>query len=611
MPRLWIATIAAAVAALGLAPAAAQATVTSSNITSWTSSELGIPSNSSYLISLDNPPNATTLTVNGTVPGALNTDRLDIVCYFGPSTSPSDTVLVGNVPVVNQAFSVTTRLRPIAGHACRLRAIASGSEGASTDVPAYAGPQVAVSEVASLAVINKQYDFFVNPMTFTSNAAWGTAGSCGPAIALLDSSFAHSNLAINCVGSLLGSDLPVGGTRSEVEIDGQDAYDAASAQAVFNGTEDLGANFPVPNVSISSDPTDGLAASSSTEGWVVCSSVVSYPPTSTTCPHFAPAGVQLQRNVATRNGGLVVTMTDTWSSTDGRAHALDLLYDDVVGLGTSSAQRGYEFPGQSAFSAYGRGASLPAPGPGPGSILVRSNLAASDGDPSEAAGAITFATPPSGFTFVGNNEFEEHRVLQVPAGGSASVTYIYSTAYTVAQARSLALAAQDRLQPLAVSVTSPASGTTTSIPSVSVNGTATAGSGISSLVVAGQTVPVGSGGTWSAAVPLASGSNTINVLATDGAGATAQGRLSVIYQVPPPPASQPPPPTRCKVPRTKGMKLRGAEKALRRAHCRVGRIKHVRSKKIARGRVISTSPGVGRRCAVGHKIEIFVSKGAR
>ena len=94
-------------------------------------------------------------------------------------------------------------------------------------------------------------------------------------------------------------------------------------------------------------------------------------------------------------------------------------------------------------------------------------------------------------------------------------------------------------------------------------------------------------------------------------GALEAGVEAFFYQVPPPPASQPPPPTRCKVPRTKGMKLRGAEKALRRAHCRVGRIKHVRSKKIALGRVISTSPGVGRRCAVGHKIEIFVSKGAR
>lgn len=603
MPRLWIATIATVVAALGLAPAAAQATVTSSSITSWTSSETGTPANSQYLISLDNPPNQTTLTVKGSAPGALNTDRIDIVCYFGAS-SPSDPVLVGNVPVVNQGFNVTTSLRPIAGHACRLRAVPTGDEGAVSDVPTYAGPQVAVSEAASLAVSNKQYDFFVNPMTFTSNAAWSTPGSCGPAIAPLDSSFGHGNFAINCVGSLLGSDLPANGSRSEVRVDGQDAYDAASAQAVFKGSEDLGANFPVPKVSVNSDPTTGLADSQTTEGWVVCSSAVSYPPTFTTCPHFSPSGVQLQRNIATSDGGLVVTMTDTWSSTDAHAHSLDLLYDDVVGLNTSSAQRGYEFPGQSTFSAYGQGASLPGPGAGPGSIFVRSNVAASDGDPSEAAGAITFATPPSGFTFAGNNEFEEHRVLQVPAAGTTSVTYIYSTGGTVAQAKSLALDAQDHVQPLAVSVTSPASGAITSIPSVTVTGTASSGSGISSVVVAGMSVPVGAGGGWSAIVPLAPGPNTINVLATDTAGATAQGQLTVIYQ---PPAT---PPARCKVPRTKGMKLAAAKKALRRAHCGIGRVKHVRSNKMARGRVTSTRPGVGRRFPAGHKIKLFVSKGA-
>ncbi|MBV9414858.1 MAG: PASTA domain-containing protein, partial [Solirubrobacterales bacterium] len=435
---------------------------------------------------------------------------------------------------------------------------------------------------------------------------WRTPGSCGPAIAPLDSSFGQANAAINCAGSLLGSNLPVGGSRSEVQIDGQDAYDAASAQAVFSGGEDLGANFPVPRVSVNSDPGNGLAQSQTVEGWVVCSSPVSYPPTSTTCPTFAPAGVQLHRDIATSDGGLVVTMTDTWSSTDARAHSLDLLYDDIVGLTAFSTQRGYEFPGQSAFTAYGQGASLPAPGPGPGSILVRSNLAAADGDPSEAAGAITFATPPSGFTFVGNNEFEEHRILQVPAGGSTSVTYIYSSAFAIAQARALALTAQDHLQPLAVSVTSPANGATTSTPSATVTGTATAGSGISSVLVAGQTVPVGPGGAWSATVPLAPGPNTISVLATDGAGATAQGQLGVIYQLPAPPL----PAARCKVPRTKGMKLSAAEKALRRAHCRVGRIKRVRSKKIARGRVTSTKPGVGRRFPAGHKVEIFLSKGA-
>jgi hypothetical protein len=111
-------------------------------------------------------------------------------------------------------------------------------------------------------------------------------------------------------------------------------------------------------------------------------------------------------------------------------------------------------------------------------------------------------------------------------------------------------------------------------------------------------------------VPLNPGSNTIGILATDNAGNSAQGQLTVAYQ---PPAPPPPPPrpltVKCKVPRTKGMKLPAAERALRRAHCRVGRIKHVSSKKTAKGRVMSTTPRAGRSLAAGTKVALSVSKG--
>ncbi len=106
------------------------------------------------------------------------------------------------------------------------------------------------------------------------------------------------------------------------------------------------------------------------------------------------SGVQLHRDITTSDGGRVVTMTDTWSSTDGNAHSLDLLYDDSVGVLTEppDGERGYEFPGQTAFSTYPAGDTLPGPSSAPGSILVRSNVTAPDGDPNEADGAITFGS---------------------------------------------------------------------------------------------------------------------------------------------------------------------------------------------------------------------------
>ncbi len=48
----------------------------------------------------------------------------------------------------------------------------------------------------------------------------------------------------------------------------------------------------------------------------------------------------------------------------------------------------------------------------------------------------------------------------VPAGGSASLSYIYSVGYSVADVTGMALAAQDRFEPPSVVIGSPAGGTT-------------------------------------------------------------------------------------------------------------------------------------------------------
>jgi len=87
MPWFRIAATVAALASLAVAPAAAQATVTGSNITSWTSSETGTPPNNPYLISFDN--SQTTLAVSGTAAG---TGSVDIVCYFGSPGNVSDAI---------------------------------------------------------------------------------------------------------------------------------------------------------------------------------------------------------------------------------------------------------------------------------------------------------------------------------------------------------------------------------------------------------------------------------------------------------------------------------------------------------------------------------------
>jgi Glucodextranase, domain B/PASTA domain len=609
--RTAVIVIATAGAMLAIAPALAQAAVTNSNITSWTSSESGTPPNSPYLISYDN--HSTTLTVSGDA--TPDSGDVDVVCYFGSGPTFGDEVLAANVPVGDDGgFSTTALMRLIAGHACRLRAIPSGGESVD-DLSQFAGPEVAVSEAGLPSGVvdgnaNYPFDFYVYAESLTGSAAWDSAGSCGPYAAPYDSSFGQGNFAIDCAGSLLGANAPGGPTRSEVQIDGQNAYDAASAEGLSVGTGDL-TKFPTLAASVIQDPSDGDVTSQETESWGTCATPVSYPPTSTDCPVFASTGVQLQRDITTSDGGLVVTMTDTWSSTDGKAHSLDLLYDDYVGLHAANQQGeqpGYEFPGQSTFSTYQAGATLPGPGTAPGSILVRSNINAALGDTSQALGTITFSSPPTGFIFASDDELEEHQVLEVPAGGSVSLSYIYSTGYGVAQVQALALAAQDQLDAPSVAITSPADDTSVASSTVNLSGVAGAGSGIALLSVAGQPVPVAADGRWEAQVALKPGSNTITALATDGAGATVQSQVTVVYT--PPPSQWPPGSTAvCKVPRIKGMKLLAAERALRRAHCRVGRIRHEVSKTVRNGRAVGTSPRPGRQRPEGSKVELWVSKG--
>jgi hypothetical protein len=624
MSWLRIAAIVTALAAPAVAPAVAHATVTGSDITTWTSLN-PMTSNNPYLISFDNDP--TTLSVSGTA-AASNGDRVDIVCYFGSSSNLQDAVLESGVTVTNGKFSATNqRLQNIAGHACRLRAVPTGAEGAS-DNGDFAGPDVAVSEAAlPVAAISgtglnsgAPYNDYVNDVTFTGYAAWGSPGitpatnevGCGgPFAAPVDSDFDVGNFAIDCTGSLLSNDLGAFGGRSEVQIDGHNAYDPGSAQALFAATGGHAAsqNLPAfPNdltTHVTWDPTSGLLTSQSDELWVQCNGPNEQIQTFATCPSFVASGVELQRTITTSDGGRVVTMTDTWSSTDGKAHSLDLLYDDYDGIyGAATGDRGYQFPGQAGFSEFGPGTDVPGPNSAPGSILVRTNVTAPDGSPSEAVGAITFGTAPSEFRFVSNNEFEEHNVIVVPAGGTATLSYVYSVGYSVSDVDQLALAAQDRFEPPSVVIGPPAGGTTASTASTTLSGIVSAGSGIKSLAVDGQAVPIGSDGTWSAQVPLSSGTNMITAVATDGAGATAQAQVAVAYNPPPPP-----PVVMCKVPKTRGMKLNAAEKALRRAHCQVGKVKRQKSPAVHSGRVTSTIPHAGRVLNAGTKIKLFVSKG--
>ena len=67
----------------------------------------------------------------------------------------------------------------------------------------------------------------------------------------------------------------------------------------------------------------------------------------------------------------------------------------------------------------------------------------------------------------------------------------------------------------------------------------------------------------------------------------------------------------CRVPKLKGDTLAAARRALGRAHCAAGKVTRKKSAKVAKGRVISSSPKAGKRFKKGTRVTIVVSTGSR
>ncbi len=66
----------------------------------------------------------------------------------------------------------------------------------------------------------------------------------------------------------------------------------------------------------------------------------------------------------------------------------------------------------------------------------------------------------------------------------------------------------------------------------------------------------------------------------------------------------------CVVPRVRGKTLRAASAAVRRAGCRVGKVRR-RASRVKRNRVLAQSPAAGREVALGSKVNLVVSRGRR
>ena len=103
---------------------------------------------------------------------------------------------------------------------------------------------------------------------------------------------------------------------------------------------------------------------------------------------------------------------------------------------------------------------------------------------------------------------------------------------------------------------------------------------------------------------LAVGAWWFNIRAVDNAGnwsdAVSVGPFSIRVG-----------PSACSVPRLRGLKQLAAKKLLVKRGCSLGRVTRVRSRRVARGRVVAQRPAPGIRLARGARVRVVLSRGRR
>jgi hypothetical protein len=578
------AALAAVVLVCGLVDTpAAHAAITGSHITT--------PASPSFFIA-DEDASTQTFAISGTASGGSPaSDKVDIRCYYA---STSTTVASGVALHTDRSFSVPSAdLNKLLDTTCRLRAVPAGSSPAN--LAPFSGPVIGVGDRQSARVgggtnNGKVYDFHIDSQQTTAANEYSSVGEGDLYDAfLLDPAYFATTNTYASGHSLFTTALP---TRSELQVDGANAYPPYQAEQINANA----AGLPALSYTYSLDAHTGDLVIHVTEPLVRCPSTT-FPPTATSCASFVLTGVTDVETITEDHGGHVSWITDVFTSTDGKPHAVDLLWDNgqhFYGASGDSSQVEYEFPGHAGFSTHLTGDSLALPAL-PGTILIRMHGAA-DGDTGTGQGAIVYDRPATAatFDFISNafNEFTLHQSVTAPAAGTTRLRFAYVQDFQAANVASLAQAAMTAfLNTIAVSRTGAGKGTVTSVPGGVACGTTCShgfpyGTSVTLTAVAAKNSRFSG---WSGAC-TGTGACTIT---TDGN--TTVGASFVLRP--------------CIVPKLKGQTLKAAKNAIRKALCSVGKVREAASSNVKKGRVVSQKPKPGKRVQQRTRVALVVSKG--
>ncbi len=435
----------AALAMLALASTAAAA-ITESQVTTPGSPTFGI-------YDQDAPQGIDVAgTTDSTEPAS---DEVNLDCYNGSGPGFEFANLTQNVELASDGSFSASGLEPeeITDRVCRLLAVPSGPPPAENELEPFSGPVLGLSEIKSEKISGgpndgQAYDFYAWGQQLTAANDYESISGCGLTDGFLfDAALNQTTTTFWCNDyfySANGSDSSPA-TRSQIQVDGANGYLADTAKQISENATGL----PAVSFSYDFDPSNGDLTIHDSEPVVMCPEAT-YPPSSASCPSFEPTGVRIDRTIVQNHDGHLVTFSDDYVSTDGKAHSVDIEAENDQNFGFSGEEVAYRFPGESAYSAHAEDESLPIAATSPAATYIEVE-GSPDGDHETGRGAIIWEHAPSSahFNHV-NGAYSGMSLAQdlaVPAGGSTSNSVAYAQSYDQAEVETLAHAAEAAFRP--------------------------------------------------------------------------------------------------------------------------------------------------------------------
>jgi hypothetical protein len=375
---------------------------------------------------------AASLAVVGTSNG--KTAKVDIRC-----DGTTGLLLKANVtPNAAGAFGTTVSaatMSKLVGQACILRAVPANHVSTSSH---FAGPRLVIGDLR--LITNKAgavIDYRVRAPQLSGRGAYSSAGSCGlQDSATFSSGYTTSYGVFTCAARLANTI----GARSALQIDGVNAYTTTGAAQLFSTSSALPGLSPL-TVAVSTDPATGNQTIRESEIIVKCApDQATWPVNPATCTSFTAAGVRLDRSITQNANGRLATIIDSWTSTDGKAHKLNAVYENGSTDGAAFA-----FPWLTpSYTLYSTNFQVP-PSPTSPFTYFAKYASAADGDVRHDQGAAVVQLSTEAIAMKSPTSVWVQEDRGVPAAGVLTMAFAYAWGATTAEVTAAAAAVQPTL----------------------------------------------------------------------------------------------------------------------------------------------------------------------